>query len=444
MEESEALTALHASLDQRLRPEDVAKVVLRALPKVGFLKRRIIQRVADAASRWNGTSSMSADFARPVGGARQVAAATRLFELPAPADVDDPSSLLAFAEQAGALIQAVPHRLNFQADRLDRAGRTAAGIEISKRQYNRRFRVLQRVAAKASTLDREGKKRGLAMTARAGFAASISLEQFRADPGAACFVAYYTARRKQRREFTLLGRDNAYDEVADLLFKRCRENRDTDWWMIAQAYPTPEILRRLSDAQRGELLGRWFAAMRQIGKLLSDVWEASEFNRETMVVRQGNDSSSWNLFSGAYNAARAGWLSCLAACDALDALDGVCPGKSMVLIAGDLAAWHYATGSGLHPDTGVWARLPLPWRVLDGREPCTRADVLAACAEAGVDATENGWVAPRSVGPVGQFRPTPELVHGVSVADPIWAGMLRSAGAFSGKQPKTGGRSPQP
>ncbi len=34
------------------------------------------------------------------------------------------------------------------------------------------------------------------------------------------------------------------------------------------------------------------------------------------------------------------------------------------------------------------------------------------------------------------FRPTPELVHGVSIADPVWAGLLRRAGVFSGKQVK--------
>jgi hypothetical protein len=48
----------------------------------------------------------------------------------------------------------------------------------------------------------------------------------------------------------------------------------------------------------------------------------------------------------------------------------------MMLIAADLAAWHRSTGGGLHPDVGVWARLPLPWDVLAGRERCTRNDVI--------------------------------------------------------------------
>jgi hypothetical protein len=78
------------------------------------------------------------------------------------------------------------------------------GLEVSKRQYNRRFRALQRLAAKAQRLDREWAKRRLGLVARAGFAGSVTLDWFVADPDAACFVAHYTARRKVRREFTCL------------------------------------------------------------------------------------------------------------------------------------------------------------------------------------------------------------------------------------------------
>lgn len=34
------------------------------------------------------------------------------------------------------------------------------------------------------------------------------------------------------------------------------------------------------------------------------------------------------------------------------------------------------------------------------------------------------------------ITPTPELVHGVSIADPVWASLLRRAGVFSGKHIK--------
>ncbi|MFJ6197524.1 hypothetical protein [Micromonospora sp. NPDC092111] len=430
------LTALHASLDQRRRPEDVALLVLRAVgDRLEPQDRMLIGRAARAASRWNGWSSMSDDFAHPVGGTRQVAAARRLFALPADdVDPDDPTSLLDFTLRLGESLGAVdPHRLDFQHDRLNRLGRAAAGIELSKRQYNRRFRVTRRVAAKAGRLDTEHSRRQLTMVARSGFAAGIPLAAFVADPWAASFVAYLTARRKLRREFTLSGRDNPYDELADLLFHRCLAAPETDWWMIAQVHPTPPVLARLTDRQRGELLGRWWATMRQVATLLARVWSASTFDRATMIVRRGNDSSTWNLLCGAYNTARAAWIATLDASGSLGLLDAACPGKAMMLIAADLAAWHRSTGGGPHPDTTVWARLPLPWDVLDGTATCTRADVVAACADAGVDGVRSGWLAPRPDGPVGTFRPTPELVHGVSVVDPAWASALRAAGAFSGR-----------
>jgi hypothetical protein len=435
----DALVALYTSLDERRRPEEVAYLVLRALGgRLGLRERMTLGRAARAASRWNGWSSMSADFVRPVGGARQIDAAARLFDVPrGGVDPDDPVSLLDFSARLSESLGAVdPTRLDFLRDRLNRQARALAGIELSKRQYNRRFRVTQRLSAKADRLTVEQTKRQLTMVARAGFAASIDQDAFLADPWAGCFVAYLTAKRKLRREFTLSGRDNPYDDVANLLFKRCTAGPATDWWMIAQAYPIPSVLARLTDAQRGELLGRWWATMRQVAALLKRVWSASEFDQATMIVRRGNDSSTWNLLCGAYNAARAAWIATLDASRSLGLLDTSCPGKAMMLIAADLAAWHRSTGGGLHPDVGVWARLPLPWDVLDGAAACTRADVEAACADGGVDPVKSGWVGPKAPGAVGAFRPTPELVHGVSVADPVWASVLRAGGAFSGKMIK--------
>ncbi|WP_432967761.1 hypothetical protein [Dactylosporangium sp. CA-233914] len=52
----------------------------------------------------------------------------------------------------------------------------------------------------------------------------------------------------------------------------------------------------------------------------------------------------------------------------------------------------------------------------------------------GVDAQARGWVA----GAMVAFEPTPELVHGVAVADPVWAARLRNAGTCSGKRIRPG------
>ena len=106
----------------------------------------------------------------------------------------------------------------------------------------------------------------------------------------------------------------------------------------------------------------------------------------------------------------------------------------MRLMAADLAYWHRSSGGDVDPDTQVWAFLPMPWDVISGKNRCTRADVEACCREMGVDPEAKGWTAPRAHGAVAEFEPTPELVHGVEVADPQWAALLRRAGVFSGKR----------
>jgi len=123
-------------------------------------------------------------------------------------------------------------------------------------------------------------------------------------------------------------------------------------------------------------------------------------------------------------------------------LDSVCPGKVLRLMAADVAAWHRSAGGDLHPDTTVWAALPPPWEVVSGRQPCTRHAIEAACQRQGVDPATSGWVAPKSRERVAPFRPTPELVHGVTVGNPFLATLLRRAGYFSGKH-STRGTSPQ-
>ncbi|MEV4061623.1 hypothetical protein [Nonomuraea dietziae] len=431
----EILLELYDSLDRRYRPEDVADLVLQALE--GSLSRRervVLQRAAKHSARdaaW--FSSMSTDYARPVGGARQVAAATRLFERSAEVDPDDPESLLEFATTMGSAIRWAPDRTDFLADRLNRESRNSAGMELSKRQYNRRFRMLRRLAVKADTLGVERDKRRLLMLGVTGFGADIPCERFLADVDAACFVAYYTARRKLRREFTLSGRDNPFDEIASVLLDRCTDS--SDWWMIAQVRGAPDVLERLTEEERGRLLGQWSSVMRHSAGMLRERWNPG-IDRVSMIVRPGDDSTTWNNLAVAYNAARAGWLACLASLDALHLLDVACPGKAMRLMAADLAAWHHSAGGGVDPNTAVWAALPPPWEVLDGSSACTRADVETACRTAGLDPEGSGWTAPAARRGVAVFRPTPELVHGVSIADPVWASLLRRAGVFSGKHVK--------
>jgi hypothetical protein len=435
---------LHATLDQRAMPEDIARIITsrEGLPYSDV--RAELRRVADSRPP-RGPSLMSGDFERPDDCAPQLAAAARLLGVPERGiSPSDPAQIRGYIERAGQTLGGWLPCSDWKADRLNREQRrqlaailAEKGAEMpalaSRRQYNRQVRALRRLEGKCRRMERAQRMRRLVLIGRSGFAGDIPLDRFRADPAAAAFVAYWTARKNRRREFTLDGRDNPFDRACDALLKYLRLSPVTDWGMVAMVYPQPEILARLSDTQRGMLMGRWFTVMGDTAEELRDAWPGSA-DRAQMIVRKGMDSSTWNTMAQAYNAARAGWLNCVTAAGAGALLEPCLPGKVMRLMAADLAYWHRACGRGADPDTRVWAALPMPWDVMDGTLQCARAHVEAACRAAGVDPAASGWAAPRAAGAVAEFKPTPELVHGVTVADPVWAALLRRAGVFSGKR----------
>lgn len=433
-----AIDELHASLTQRLRPEDVVELVRRELG--GALdpsEARTLHTAAHGAltrQSW-GYSLMAAEFARPVGLAGQVRTARALFPVAAPADAAcaDPEVVRPYVAAASKEIGKTPRRSDFKDDRLNRARRAAAGLgELSKRQYNKRFRLLARMERKLVTLEREVRKREYVLVSKSRLATKISHAEFVRDRESACFVAYLTARANLRSVFTNGPQQRAYDEVAEMLLARCRRAQGANWWAVAHAHPTQEVLGRLTDVEKGRLLATWFGLLSGVAGLLREVWEQSRFDRASMVVKRGDDSSTWNAAAGAWNKAREGWVEVLHALGMGDVLDQLCPGKVLRLMAGDVAAWHRAGGGGLDPDTAVWAELPPPWDALDGAS-CTRADVERACRRHGVDPAAKGWTAPRPARVAEAFRPTPELVHGVEVGHPGLALVLRKLGFFSGK-----------
>ncbi len=453
----DVIEQLHRTLDARATPEAVCALIAQVdgtpyLP----VQRRLIARAAD--SRPARYSSMSDDFERPVPAEHKV---RKLVELLAREGIG-PSAV---PEEAIAQVAGDPWQLLGQlryvapfvgwhpggdyAARLNRDQRERVGVGLSKRKYNRLVRHMIRTQDRAKRLQQEILLRQLTLVGRSGLAYSITADEMRADPVAACFVAYWVAQRNRRRAFTTAGRDNPYDGIADLLLLACTARAErTDWWMLARAYPSPVIVARLDDERRGELMGHWFGFMRVAADMLRDLHEAwptrktepdgaatmKVVDRATMIVQPGVDSSTWNTVAQAYNAARAGWLNCVGAAGALDLLDAACPGKAMRLMAADLGALHASSGGGVDPDTKVWAALPPPWEILDGTALCGAPEVDAVCRDNGVDPHAKGWTAPRQIGgDVAEWEPTPELVHGIEVADPLWAGLLRRCGAFSGK-----------
>jgi hypothetical protein len=289
---------------------------------------------------------------------------------------------------------------------------------------------MRRLYHKNLKLRAEIQKRDMQIIGRSGFVADITLARFAADPSAARFIAYWVARKNLRRQFSLAGKENPMDLVAQWLLRTCVEEESTDWAMIAMVCPNVGILKKLSAEEVGTLLGRWFATMNTCAGLLKQAWPTSA-DKWTMVVRRGHDSSTWNTLATAYNTARSSWLACIAALGAEELIITACPGKVMRLMAADLVAWH---DGALDPNTKVWAWLPMPWEVFDGTQRCARATVERACAAAGLDPRASGWTAPKPPGEVAPFQLTPELVHGVTVASPEWAMLLRRAGVFSGKK----------
>ncbi|MGI5142391.1 MULTISPECIES: hypothetical protein [unclassified Streptomyces] len=438
------LRDLHASLTQRKRPEDVARLIQDLYAVQGAdldtATEAALAKAAENSLRnlWHGYTSMLEEFARPVGAQRQLARAASLFtsvpELPAGAG-DDPVQIEAVIRRVGEEIGRSYGQNDFGMDRLNRAERTAAGFgEISKRQYNKRFRLLRRMEAKLARLIHEQRRREVTMTGKGALAHVLPYELFAMDLDTAAFIAYFTARGHMRSIFTNGRQRQVYDEVAEALFQRLRDIPErTCWYAVAHVRPTPEVLAHVSDEDITQLLIRWNGFLRQVANLLEDAWSRHPLERDTMIVRRGDDASTWNQSAQAWNTARAHWFALLSELGQDETLDRFCPGKVPRLMAADVAYWHRMSGGGLHPDTYVWAELPLPWEVLRGERECPRSLVEAVCARHGVDPVAGAWTAPRPVAAAVVFRRTPELVHGVAVADPLMAGALRSAGVFSGK-----------
>ena len=441
MTSSEAIARLHDTLSRRDTPETVLALIQKALPEmasVGWHERirRILQLSTKARFGW---SSMSTSFhqaelpVRSLDKARELALLFLGATLPEGADAD---ALDLVVEELNALIGKVPGKSGFADDRLDRAGRAEQRLILSRRRYDKLFRLVGRLEQRASRLRVAQEREGLILVGKAALAPRLSVEDFGGDVRSAAFVAYYAARMKLRSEFTIQGQQRPFDETAERLLKLCEGGKTTSWWAIAHVFPRADVLTRLTERQKGQLLGQWFDILQITSERLRQAYERTNIDLDTMTVRRGNDSSTWNLLASAFNRARDHWIALVEAMGAETLLDTVMPGKVLRLIAGDVAAWHRSTGGGIHPDTLVWRRLPKPWLVLVGEAPCGRSDIELAGQAEGIDPTLSGWSGARPRTAVAAYRPTPELVHGVAVSNPYLAGYLRQIGAFSGKDLK--------
>lgn len=269
---------------------------------------------------------------------------------------------------------------------------------------------------------------------------TISLEDFSSDIPTAAFTAYYTARLGRATLFTSSSQDRPMDDIAEELLRQAQASPTYRPDVVARVLTRQSIVKELSPEQLGELLGLYHDALTAAAGLLERQWKPNRA-KTRMVVQRGDDSTSWNMASRAFNQARTGWLSLMKSAGLSSAAAASCPGKVPALVAGDVAYWHESEGGNVHKDIEVWALLPLPWEILDGRASCTFEDIDKACEAAGIKAVETGWTEPYRQDSIEESKFTPNLVHGIEVSSPELAGVLRKAGWFSGqgiKKPVSG------
>ena len=434
----EFVAYLFKTLDARSRPEDIAQAILSAeklLPvKLPLPLRKRLEQMRPVETY------MTSDFRRVDGASATVKVAGKIFPkngimIDTP-DPDDYASLKGFAVAASGKI-ARPIGGSF-VQRMNRANRKMAGLGgMSKRQYNKLYRFLGRMEKKAGRMERDGVRRDMTMAAKSRLAKKISRDDFVASPYAAMFVAYYTATCNRRSEFTVESQHRPYDKVADGLLNLCLDQDDGGWFAIAHVFTPSRVLEKLTEEEKGKLVGLYFGIVEQACLIIDQLWKENTINARSMIVQRGTDSSTWNAMAGAYNKAREAWFTLLKEMGMGGVIESCCPGKILRLMAADVASWHRSAGDGLDPDTSVWNELPYPWEVVLFGTPCPRSMVEEACKKYKVKSTD-GWTAGRDVVKAGAFKPTPELVHGVTVTSPKLAKVLRDAGAFSGKKVDVG------
>ena len=416
----------------RHRPEDVAEAILQhaddRLPNDvrAALSQAATHSLANLGWQY---SSMTTDFFEAVVQVSpQARLAAKLFEVkPLTAkQTRDREAVLAFVSRCGELLGGLDRKLN-------KAGRRAIGIHKGHRWYNKRRRLLLRLGAKIERQAWNDKRNSLRRASKTALMSRLTYDDFARDRLTAYFVTYYAARMGMRSTFTNTSQVRAYDEISEVLLRKLRGREDTAWFAVAHVLPDRDVVARLMEEERGRLMGAAYEQLMDAAHVLETTWREGAVDRSTMIVRRGFDSSTWNESAGAWNRLRESWISLMHALGMEGVLERQLPGKVMRVMAADVAAWHRASGGDVHPDTRVWAMLPLPWQVLRGEVDCSRQDVHQAVVYA--HAKPEGWLGPRIERRRAEaFTPTPELVHGVAVSSPALAHAMRRAGVFSGKR----------
>lgn len=415
---------LYAAVTGRPRPEDVAKLVLELFPSPPHERAW--------RKRATGVSYMGTRFPSPEPLTHSANVLATLIGEP-PLSPEDtfglPLDLL--LARARGVIAAPEGPLDFRYGRLNGEGREKAGLEISRRKYNRLFRLVRFLEDEKAGNERYAEMCGLLVGAKSGILRHLPRESFAKDRDTALFVAYMASRLGMRSKFTVDPQERAFDDLGDALLKDLLRSPTTEWYAAAHAFPRADVLARLTDVQKLSLVALATEQMLTAACLLERLARENGVDfRNGFTVQRGQDSSGWNAASGAWNKAREAWIGLSTSLGL--SIDAMLPGKAPRLMAADVVAWQRQVGKPAHPDERIAAELPTPWDVLLHGAGCPSERVAQTCMNLGVDPAKTGWTTPREHTAVETWRPTPELVHGVAISDPLVAAAMRRLGWFSG------------
>lgn len=311
-------------------------------------------------------------------------------------------------------------------NRMNRNELTVAFPGVSSKKYLKAVRAVAHLQQRHSVFAKETAIYNATMFGKTRLGYTITRDEFVDDPATAIFVSYYLARLGMRTVFTSGPQDRPMDDLGEMLLEHALASPTCRADVIAKVLTRKKVLARLTDEQKGELVGQYYQTLESIGGLLESVWRDGR-DRRRMVVQKGDDSTTWNVASRAWNQARTGWLNLMSDLGLTHVIEGICPGKVPALIAGDVMQWHIAdTGSSAQGDVEVWATLPEPWEVVNGEVPCTAEMVRDACKAAGLDPDKTGWTQPYRQDALAVTKPAPALLHGVVVHSATLAAQLGS------------------
>lgn len=429
------IEVLYKSLNQRERPEDIAELVLSVLKnqlsptEIGDLRKVNNQPGVVWYRRWPATK----EFEWAISLKKQITEAIEIFDLKkaGPIDYISVPDIKSFIKSISPLIHKQLGKNDFRRDRLTKSDRKDLHFSTSKRQYNKKWRLIKKLEYRLTTFQRVLTLVELQKIAKHGIVHQLDFKNFKSDLNAACFIAFYCAKSNLKSKYTTELGEEGYGHISELLLKRCLKStkegqvgNETNWLALSHIYSSEEVLTNLTDEQKGDLLCNWTNILDELANILEKYWNNNLLIKETMIEKKGMDSIKWNSAADAWNNARDHWVNLIYSLGLDYVLDEILFGKVIRLTWPHVVVGPTASLRKQIPHKEVWNMLPLPWEVFKGKEKCNKEVVIKCCELVEIDAEKYGWVT-LGFHEVTEYKPTPELVQGIAVSNPFLATILK-------------------